>query len=328
MNKCGPPDLQFQIGVVASCAEATTGFANMAFTIGLRFYRIYVRRKGSTENVPIGPGQEPCDLLEYIADFVSRKATPTVEEATPRTWFFEARETNTERVVHGYINYGTHGFESTFRDIETGEEKYRREAYDLEEIPLYFQFWVPTDLGNAFVAFQSFQGRSCIDYVRNTLIKDFCQRFPGFDLIVRIITSSAAIRPDAPVKTFTLINPKAAADRFDAILKKPAAEVSYEITVRTRKRGGILSTYKDIGKLVSQSDNGLVEFDGQEFEGAKAEISVGSKRRTVGILGSGSDAGLIDVTENIKRDRSGHPTFDSIVGEVNDIMSDFYLAVS
>lgn len=108
------------------------------------------------------------------------------------------------------------------------------------------------------------------------------------------------------------------------MLGKPMDEVDYELTVRAKKRGGVLATYSELRKLMSQSSDGFVEFDGHEFEGAKADVKMGRKRRTVGVFGSGIDAGLIDISENVKRAKSGHPVFESIMSEVDDLMEELY----
>ncbi len=296
----------------------------MSFTIGLRFYRIAIAKKGSKDPIEMGPNAEPCDFLNYMEDFVERKRQPTVETATSRTWFFEPAETNSIRVVHGYINYGTHGFESKFKDVKTRKEKYKREATDLEEIPLYFQVWVPSGSAYALMAFQSFQGRSCINHVRVAAISDFQEKYPGYSISFRVIAPSAAILDDAPVKSVTFMKPKRTQDRFDRVLGKSMDEVEYEVTVRARKRGAMIGQYKDLRKFVSPTDNGVVEFDGDSYDGVKADVKFGSKRRVVGIFGVGADAGLIDVSDNIKREKSGHPTFQSIANEVDSLMEEFY----
>lgn len=285
-------------------------------------------KEGVKEPLEIGPDSDPCDLLDYMSDFIERKRQPTVEVSASRTWFFDPTETNAIRVIHGYINYGTHGFESKFKDVKTRKEKYKREATDLEEIPLYFQLWAPEGASHALMAFQSFQGRSCINLVRLAAVKDFQEKYPGYSISFRKIAPSAAILDDAPVKSVTFINPRRVQDRFDRVLGKSMEEVEYEVSVKARKRGAMISLYKDLRQFVLPTENGVVEFNGEAYEGVKADVKLGSKRRVVGIFGVSADAGLIDVSDNIKRDRSGHPTLESIVAEVNSLMAYFYDATN
>ncbi|MGU3577081.1 hypothetical protein ACLBWZ_16320 [Brucellaceae bacterium C25G] len=297
----------------------------MAFTIGVRIYRITIRKKGEKEALEIGPNSAPCDFIEYATDFVNRKIVPTTESDAQRTWFFEPIETNSIRTIHGYINYGTHGFESRFKDIKTKKEKYKRQSSDLEEIPLYFQIWVPSSSTFAFIAFQSFQGRSCIGHVQKSLSIDFQTIHPDYALTFKVMAPDAAIVDTAPVKSVTFLQPRKFSDSADGyFLGKKIDEYQYDVTIRAKKRGGVLSTYKDLKTLVTPDASGFVEFDGDVYEGVKADVDIGKKRRVVGIYGSGLDAGLIDVTENVTTDKSGHPIFSSIAAEVDSLMEEFF----
>lgn len=305
--------------------RAHGGHWGMPFAIGLRFYRIRIRKKGEKEPMKVGPGAEPCDLFDFASGFVARKREPTVEIDDQRTWFFEPRATNSIRVVHGYINYGTHGFESKFKDVKTRKEQYKRKATDLEEIPLYFQIWVPSDSDFALMAFQSFQGRSCVSWVRSSMIKDFEDQYPGYGMTFRVVASTSSFLDPAPVKTVTFLKPRTTQDKADRyFLGRHIDEIDYEVTLRARKRGSALSTYKELRDRFSSVDGGFVEFEGQEFESIKADVAMGRKRRTVGVFGSGYEAGLFDISEQVQRYPSGHPVFESIESEVDGLMEDFY----
>lgn len=292
----------------------------MSFAIGLRFYRIAFRKKTGRSL----EGAAPEDTFDFFEEFFASKANPTVETSEPRTWFIEVQNTEVQRVVHGYINYGTHGFESRFKDVRTRKEKYRRKSTDLEEIPLYFQLWAPEETSFALMAFQSFQGRSCVMFVRAAMISDFEKRFPDYTLIFSAIMPAASFLDSAPVKTITFHKPMALSDRADRyLLGKRVDEIDYEVVLRARKRGSALSTYKDLRDRF-KGNSGFVTFEGQQFESVKADIKMGGKRRTVGIYGSGYDAGLIDVSDQVQRSPSGHPTFESITTEVNSLMDEFF----
>jgi len=296
----------------------------MSLAIGLRFYRLTIRRKGDNKPLPVGPGSTPCDLYEYVGSFVKRRTDPTEETAEPRTWYFEKKAANSIRAVHGYLHYGTHGFESKLKDAKTKKPKYERQSSDLEEIPLYFQIWSPSDAEYGIMAFQSFGGRSCVTFVRTAMMKDFVKAYPGYTLSFKTLVPAQSVIEEAPVKTITFVKPKRSSDRAERMLGRPVDEVDYQLIVKAKRRGGMLATFKDLRSLLKEDKNGFVEFDGREFEGVTADVKMGRKRRTVGLFGSGIDAGLIDVSENVSRDKSGHPKFSSITDEVDDLMEEMY----
>lgn len=301
----------------------------MPFAIGLRFYKISLRRRGQKNNLVIGPGGEPCDLHDFMEDFVARRGDPTVETTEPRVWFFDRKPTNSPRTIHGYISYGTHGFESKFEDLKTRKEKYSRQSSDLEEIPLYFQIWVPDDSTCAMMAFQSFLGRSCVTFVRNALMKDFQHKFPNYIMLFNVVAPAGSVMDERPVKSLTFSRRRSRTDNADAyLLGKKIDEVEVDVSIRAKRRGSYISTFKEIKTMVDgSSGDQIVSFDGDRYESVTAEVQFGRKRRIVGIFGYGIDAGLIEASDKVKRQKSGHPVFDDIADEVDDIMSEFYSGI-
>ncbi|MES0098505.1 hypothetical protein, partial [Mesorhizobium sp. M0019] len=101
-------------------------------------------------------------------------------------------------------------------------------------------------------------------------------------------------------------------------------EIALQVSVRAKGRGSYISRYKDIRSHLTPDAHGLVEFDGHNFESVTAELQLGRKKRTVGIYGPGLDAGLIDVSEDVKRLPSGHPEYNSIAAQVDELMEEFH----
>ncbi|MGV1869708.1 hypothetical protein [Agrobacterium rosae] len=300
----------------------------MAFAIGLRFYKITIKKKGDEQLPEMGPGGDPCDFIEFVKEFVSQKEEPTDEKEAQRTWYFEPLGTESLRTEHGYISYGTHGFESKIKDRKTRKPKYLRQTDDLEEVPLYFQFWCPSDATCAFAAFQSFQGRSCVSFVQKSMCDVFKSKFPEYSLRFTVLAPASAINDEAPVKALTFTRPKQFSDSADkSWFDKSLDEVDYEITVRAKKRNSILARFKDLKEMLPLDGEGFVEFDGSAYEGVRADVKFGKKRRVIGVFGSGGDAGLIDVTDTVETDGNGHPSLQSLVQETDTLMETFYAGV-
>lgn len=296
----------------------------MPFAIGLRFYKIEIRHKAGKEPLDVGPGGQPCDLFDFFEHFVEQKSDPTEEQSEPRSWFFEKIQTNSIRTIHGYINYGTHGFESKLKDVKTKKEKYSRLSTDLEEIPLYFQIWVPSGSTSAFVCFQSFQGRSCVSFVRNAAGAYFKKNYPDYMMSFSIIVPASALIDDAPVKAVTFSRRVKSNDKADGhLLGKQVEELDFELSIKSRKRGGFFSTYGELkNSFKVDGDGQFILFEGDHYERVKADVKFGNRRRMIGLFGSGLDAGLIEVSDKVKRSKSGHPIFESIANEVDEWLED------
>jgi hypothetical protein len=299
----------------------------MAFTIGLRFYRIHVHKNNDRTPVLFKNGDDG-DPYAFLQKFVDDRMEPT--EEIERTWFFTP-EPSAIRTIHGIINYGTHGFESKLIDVKTKRKNYQRKSTDLEEIPLYFQFWTPANEKYGFAAFQSFQGRSCIAYIIKAAGDAYSAANKGHRLTFHklIANDIAGGKLDAaPVKELVLLKKHVPKDKADRYLNGIAVEeVEYEVTMRA-KRKRWLGIFGDFAKMAKDGQKMAVfAMDGVEFDEVKAQVDFGGRRRMIGLYGGGSDAGVIEVSEKVKRGADGHPVFKSIADEVDELMETFFDAV-
>lgn len=99
--------------------------------------------------------------------------------------------------------------------------------------------------------------------------------------------------------------------------------LDYEVSF-TAKRKSFLGKLGELTSSMKKNGQGIIMHEGIRFDGAVAEVRIGNKLRRVGVFGSNTDAGVIDLSDDIERGRDGHPTFDSLVEESDIILQDFY----
>lgn len=302
----------------------------MASKIGLRVYLIAVSEVKKRKSIPLNSAGIRTSVASFFSDFAKKHSQVTgaanQDTERERSWYFEPRPSTNITISKGYIRYGTFGFESDLVDSKTRTRKYRRRTDDVEIIPLFYEFWHPPGSNYyAFVAFQSFQGRSCIELVTSSMRDAFSKQNPGFQLLFKKLlpTGASGVYSAAPVKSLRLIKRNAPADVVDRYLKAHVGHaIDFEIRLTARRKGFL-------GKLGAVTDSlrpakvGVVEHDGVSFEEAVAEIDFGGKRRPIGIFGHNSEAGVIDLTDAIKRGPDGHPTFDSLSKESRTLLMEF-----
>ncbi|MGE7204887.1 hypothetical protein ACQKJZ_04310 [Sphingomonas sp. NPDC019816] len=100
-------------------------------------------------------------------------------------------------------------------------------------------------------------------------------------------------------------------------------KVNFEVRLSTN-RNKILGSFGEVTGALRKSDAGLVLHDGIEFSEVYADVKIGGKYRPVGVFGSDSNAGVIDITEDIVRGADGHPTYESLTKQCDTILVDFY----
>lgn len=301
----------------------------MPSAIGIRVYRVYVTARGSAKTLDLADKRLPSRVSEFISEFIEEHASVIQNNTAERSWYFERRDDVDSGSTRGYVHYGTFGFESNFVDAKTKMKKFRRMTTDIEEIPLYYEFWCPSGQVG-FAAFQSFQGRSCINLVMERMKDSFEKENIGFLLkFSKIMPGDVAKSAyfSAPVKKLRLIKRSYSGDVADQYFDNQSPEfIDFEVSMSARRKAS-LGTLGSFYKSLDGGDKRVVFYGGIEFPEAVADIRVGGRIRRVGILGWSRDAGVIDVTDAIERGADGHPTFDSLRREANEILKDFYQAI-
>ena len=307
----------------------------MSFSIGVRVYQINVENEENGSQITMSSGAAEGDVYKFFFFFFGKNTEINDHSRKQRSWYFEKNLNSEPSSLYGYIKYGTYGFESDLIDRKTKENNYRRKAGDLEEIPLYFHFWIPEGSSFGLVAFQSFGSRSCVTILIDAATKMYSEKRKGYKLRFRKLMPEDVKGSgvfSAPVKRLTLIRkmiPKNIEDKYLSHISTEECELEVSIKAK-RKRS--LGEYGKIFSLFSGekevADKPVLRFNGLEFDQAKAEINFGNKRRTVGLLGYNSDAGVIDLTDAVEIGADGHPLFESICEETKSIILDFFDTLS
>lgn len=297
----------------------------MASSIGVRIYQVTLRKSGDRKDLQFGIMAGSRNPAEFTMSFPKRHSNPSDDADRQRSWYFQEKENNAPTSSIGHIRYGTYGFESDFVDAKTKRRNYRRKTSDIEEIPLFYEFWHPKGSNYALAAFQSFQGRSCIELVSREMINGYEKFNPGYILHFKklVPTDSFKEYKFAPVKKVRFIKRNAPADLAAKYMNTaPDASVDIEIGV-SAKRKGVLGTIDSITNGFSKSGSGVL-IDDAVFEQAVAEVQIGKRRRQVGLLSHNGDYGVIDLSDSVKRAADGHPAYESIKKESDDLLKEFH----
>jgi len=304
----------------------------MSSAIGLRCYQITVHRRGDTTALSFDDDELEFAPASFVGNFVNRHVTAVPSGERERSWYFEERESAGTGNSIGYVHYGTFGFESNLVSYKTKKRNYRRKVDDVEEIPLFYEFWCPSRTDYGLASFQSFQGRSCIGLVMERMELDFEQANPGYRLRFRKLLpsdSAGSLYSRAPVKELRLVRRHAPSDVTDRYFPGGApTDIDFEVAFIARRRKSLGMLGDLTRQLRRDNRTGLVTHDGIEFGEAVAKVRVGRRYRPVGVFGLNSDAGVIDVTEDIERGLDGHPTFESLQEQSDEILADFHETLS
>ncbi|WP_299791586.1 hypothetical protein [uncultured Marivita sp.] len=304
--------------------------------IGIKIYKLNLYENHNL--VPFGHrelGGEPERHIRWLFG----RALLFNDPARQRTYRAEMLEDGDD-YFHGYIQYGMYGIASTINvgmvapredddaPLEPREmEVIRRGALDVEEIPIYFMAYFPPGEVNAYIAFQTYQTRSCAMLVLGHVIQTFNQPREHLNqrLTVQKVMLSGEHDPairNAPVKEITLIRNRMNADRFNRYIRAGIEEIKLRMTIAA-VRGRSLGQYIGIFDQYRAREGDILLFDGIEFEKAVALVDVGGKRRKVNLIGYNSTAGSIDISDQVDfDDNEEYPTQGSMEPIFRDSIGD------
>jgi hypothetical protein len=213
--------------------------------------------------------------------------------------------------LYGLIKYGTTGIASDIIDPVHNVVQLRREKNFIEEIPLFFIFYMPEGEDTWYVASQSFGSRSCSTAFNRALFDFFRERSNLILQVQKVMPIDGLEMEPRPVQKLTLIRRRVDSEEFPNQLGHLARELMVTMSISIDGRGalGLFSEIRD--RLEGRADRALV-YDGIEFDEAQATVKVGNSYRKVGLLGASNNAGVVDVSDQIERDDDDFPTFESI----------------
>ena len=299
----------------------------MASAISIRVYLLSLHRRRDRSNVAFDPASGGLPVPAFVSRFISDHSTTTENAERERSWYFEEKAMEaTLGNSKGYIHYGTFGFESDLVDTKTHKSRYKRQVTDSEIVPLFYEFWHPSKADHLLVVFQSFQGRSCVHLVMHQMQEIFAEENPGYSLQFRKLLPNdqeGSIYRNHAMQRLTLIKKNVSSDIADRYSgTRPSGSVNLEVSVVARRKG-IVGLFGDLVRTIKPNERGVLIHEGIEFDEAVANVRIGRRTRTVGVFGSTSEPGVIDLSDTIKRGANGHPTFVSISTESDDILKDF-----
>ena len=198
----------------------------------------------------------------------------------------------------------------------------------VEHIPLFYQFWFPSNAtSHGYVVFQSFQGRSCVGMVIEKMQEQFANVNDGYSLrFKKLIPTDPnnGLYAGFGVKRLTLMKKNAPGDLADKYIGPSGVEtVDFELSISARRKGN-LGNFGALFKSLKSRAGGILIYDGITFSEASADIRVGNRLRKIPVFGSGSDAGVIDITDDVKTGPDGHPTFTSLVEETDETLAELH----
>lgn len=291
--------------------------------IGLYVYQISAFNPDGYQSVRFSLEGVGSVFRAFLPRYIQARGVAVENGQAERTWRLISNRSN-GNIWEGLINYGSFGVSSNIVDPDLGEVLLERKATDVEEIPLYYQFWVPADGPYAFLAFQSFRDRSCVSQVKPDLINSFNANRADVNITIKKVMPAAdALYANNPVKKIILSKRRVPKDRAEILQPLPLEEIDVELTLSATRRRRF-GTLRSVSELMQDANGrGALLLEDFDFDRVSAEVQVGSSYLKIGVIGPSQTAGVIDITDQVEVAGNNHPTFNSLSAVTSAIIGNF-----
>lgn len=250
--------------------------------------------------------------------------TSNLNEKDKESFSLDLKEYTYKDSTHRGVFYaGQSGITSTIRHRVTKKVRLDRNAEDEETFPLYFQLMHDVELNRNILLLQKYGTHSAYDPFK----KAISAYFFNVDINVRIDLSPIATKDSiddflkqGPVMKVTMRSNMVSADdaiKFDSSFDRKK-DAYTEFTIKAR-RNKFLALRKSIMEYVNGTRNNLFSVQGLEVNDVFITSKINNQTKTIS-LGGSKDFRPSFLCENLKFE-NGHPTYESINNEANDIMS-------
>lgn len=239
---------------------------------------------------------------------------------------------SSKRTYRGVIDSGHYGIESEIENLNTRKIK-RKQLDDVEKMPFYFLISIPKKLNVGILILQRFGIFGITTVFKSSLTNFVKTRFPNLTidfnpLITPELAKEFATKGGVKEIIFTRYN--LPSDKVDllGLTKYESSILSIEIHIKA-KRNMFLSSLRDIRKRVADPNTAFLdskEIKGLGFDG-NHKIQVVSNasgvRRKIDLSETGQIRPYYDIDEQVKKEKSGYPSFKSIDEIAVGMLKDF-----
>lgn len=241
------------------------------------------------------------------------------------------------RIFNGIVKTGNYGYESEIYNKNIKAISYKRQKEDAELLPFYFLIALPIDKDEGIVLLQGFKHFGIKTIFKETLNKFFSTENPEYKIelnnlidenLLKLLLDRGFTSKIRYIKFKQPVNLEDAYDT-DGDHEEIPDELHAELSVYS---GSNIALSKIIRSMKNQfpyqkSNEGdslskLIEFTDFEYDNVKIEIKINGKNRTIDLSNLDKLRPIIDITDEVLREKSEHPKFNSINQIAIDLFRD------
>ncbi|MFI7518956.1 hypothetical protein [Micromonospora globbae] len=230
-----------------------------------------------------------------------------------------------DRTIYTTIRSGSHGYQSTLRDVETHQDTYERQANEAELIPLRNLFVVPRNSLAGIFLTERVGVRGLKSSLDSILTRSFGAAFPGFAIDLSPLAPEAAVKAsieEGELKKIRLVRygiPSDIADQYN--LGAHEDELGVMELILKPDRALSFPKHKVRKALNDNSLPAMLEIRGLDYHDIKLEVKVGRSMRTLTVTQERPPRVTFPLPEN-KKLPSGRPADETVYEVASEVVEE------
>lgn len=300
----------------------------MARRIGFHVYSVRVRERYSREYETLSALRGRQDLLVLLCTEMTKARNAQNDNEEHERVVCIRRVDKNGRHLTGLIETGHYGETSNIVHAKNGRVTHLQTTEEASLLPCFFRLVIPSNKNQGLLILQR-DNRLQAKQIFRGLVEPAVKKFDSnlsceIEPVVNQETFAKLVGDGEiqQIKFIKLSITQDFADEYDR--GKHETEGSMELTIKAR-RGRSLPMKSHLTKWLATKTqvNDLFVVPGLDFDydTVKADVRIGHSRRTLD-FGKRLSNPVIDMTGQLKRDKSGHPTYASLLEETEKLAAD------
>jgi hypothetical protein len=219
--------------------------------------------------------------------------------------------------IWGLLEAGDYGYTSELVKVRTLESSYSRTTDDAELIPFYVLLDAPANTDKGILIVQRYGSRGVYTEFTNALRQSFEAKHGEYILDIRRHVPAAIIESlrKGQVKTIQLTSYQLSSDIADKIRWKGNKNNvgSVQITIKAQRNKSLIRPdWLDRMMKTESALNEIPESAADIAQTVRVAVTYNGKQRFVDFEAQDRIAPYLDVSDDVKIGRDGHPMFNSI----------------
>ncbi|MEU5552755.1 hypothetical protein ABZ738_23555 [Micromonospora sp. NPDC047793] len=265
------------------------------------------------------------DLAPFLYAFLNGLTVTPYQHKDEGKYLIAEAVRAEDRSLYATVRSGSHGYQSTLRDVDTHQDTYERQPNEAELIPLRNLFIVPhNSLAGIFLTERvGVRGlKSSMDHI---LTRTFGARYPGYALELSPLAPEAAVKAsieEGELKKIRLVRygiPSDVADQYN--LGSHEEELGIMELVLKPDRALAFPKQKVRDALNDNSLPAMLEIRGLDYHDIKLEVKVGKSMRTLTVTQERPPRVTFPLPEN-KKIPSGRPTDEAVYEVASEVIEE------